>query len=110
MSLRELLTIYHLRIKYTDDEWIFIDIDSGRIVETVTKTKGDNPFMPMRAAGLLQPDHVLREIEAYNAVRPRNEHVTSDFRTYRRNHGMVEGDFKEAVTPHLHRGKPRKGG
>lgn len=104
MSLSELLQVYHLRIRYTDDEWVYICTDSGRIIQRSTKTPGGNPFDPMRDAGLLEESVMAREVAAYNSVRPANERIKVGWRPYRRVAGMDEG-IKEVLPPRIRSGR-----
>ena len=84
MTLREVLAIYGLRIRYEDNEWIYQCKESRNVIHRAKRSPGSTPFEPLREAGLLKEQALTTQLGRYNHGKKPSEQIKSEYRPYRK--------------------------
>ena len=107
MTLREVLTIYGLRIRYEDTEWIYQCKESRATIHRAKRSPGSTPFDPLREIGKLKEQSLITQIIAYNHGKKLSEQIKSEYRPYRKGTEEMRRPIRNA--PAI-RNKASKGG
>jgi len=84
MTLREVLAIYGLRIRYEGSEWIYQCKESRATIHRAKRSPGSTPFDPLREAGLLKEQALTTQLARYNHGKKPSEQIRSEYRPYRK--------------------------
>ena len=84
MTLREVLTIYGIRIRYEGNEWIYQCRESRATIHRAIRSPGYTPFDPLREAGLLKEQALITQLARYNHGKKVSDQIRSEYRPYRK--------------------------
>ena len=84
MTLREVLTIYGIRIRYEGNEWIYQCKESRETIHRAVRSPGSTPFDPLREIGKLKEQTLIDQIISFNHGKTISQQIKSEYRPYRK--------------------------